>query len=170
MKLDTDFYKRDVLDVAPVLLGKNIVRRFKDGRKEYYVITETEAYRGEEDSACHAHKGRTPRTDVMYYEGGVIYVYLIYGKYWMLNIVTGSENDPQAVLIRGVKEINGPGRVGRQLALDKTFYGEDICASERLWIEDGPKCDIEFTTSSRIGIEYASEEWRLKEWRYILID
>ena len=102
-RLGESFFIRDVLDVAPELLGKILVIK-KDSSIIQFPITEVEAYRGEEDLACHASKGRTSRTEIMYHQGGVIYVYLIYGMYWMLNFVTGGANQPQAVLIRGIKE------------------------------------------------------------------
>jgi len=167
MKVDQSYFLKDVLEVAPDLLGKVLVRQFDDGRIERWVITETEAYNGEEDQACHARKGRTKRTEVMYSEGGAIYVYLIYGMYWLLNIVTGPADHPQAVLIRGLEKIDGPGRVGRALKLDKSFYGQHICTSDRIWIENGqvkPKC----IAKPRVGIDYASEEWRLKPWRFLI--
>ena len=165
MKLNAVFFENDVLWVAENLLGKKLVRRFDDGRVEKYTITETEAYCGEEDLACHASKGRTPRTEVMYHAGGKIYVYFIYGMYWLLNFVTGTENHPQAVLIRGLEDINGPGRVGKILQLDKSFYGENACVSNRLWIEDAPKV-AEFQTAPRIGVNYAGEIWANKLWRF----
>ena len=163
-RLQTDFYLRDVLEVAPELLGKILVRRFDDGRIERYRITETEAYRGMEDRACHASKGRTPRTEVMFQEGGTIYVYLIYGQYWMLNLVTGFEDDASAVLIRGIQGFPGPGRVGRELQLNRSFYGESLINSQRIWVEDGELVS-EIRTSKRVGIEYAGE-WKEKLWRF----
>ncbi|MBS2210139.1 DNA-3-methyladenine glycosylase [Carboxylicivirga mesophila] len=167
MRLCVDFFRQDVLVVARSLLGKVLVRCFSDGRVERFLIVETEAYRGEEDDACHASKGRTARTEVMYHEGGVVYVYLIYGMYWMLNIVTGQKDEPQAVLIRGVKNISGPGRVGKVLHLDKSFYGESIVNSSRLWIEDTQEIeDGTVCRTERIGIEYATDEWRNKKWRF----
>ena len=123
-RLKNSFFLRDVTKVAPDLLGKILVRRFKNGTTQKFVITETEAYRGGEDKACHANKGLTSRTKVMFEEGGLVYVYLIYGMYWMLNFVTGKPGDSSAVLIRGVEGVSGPGRVGRTLQLDKSFYGE----------------------------------------------
>ena len=166
-RLSPDFFLRDVLDVAPDLLGKTIVRRFDDGRIEKYRITETEAYRGVEDLACHASKGRTPRTEVMFRNGETIYVYLIYGMYWMLNLVTGIEGDPAAVLIRGMEGFSGPGKLGRKLQLDKSFYGESLIDSARIWIEDADPVS-EIKTSKRIGIEYSGEEWANKLWRFYL--
>jgi DNA-3-methyladenine glycosylase len=164
-RLGNVFFQRDALTVARELLGKTIVRRFDDNTEERFTITETEAYLGQEDLACHASKGRTPRTEIMYREGGKIYVYLIYGMYWMLNFVTGSANHPQAVLIRGVGSIIGSGRVGRRLALDKSFYGEELFASKRLWVEDTPMAE-NYTTAPRVGVDYAGE-WKDKPWRFI---
>lgn len=111
-RLGKEFFLGDAVEVAQNLIGKTVVRRFDNGQELRYIITETEAYRGEDDLACHASKGRTPRTDVMYHSGGVVYVYLIYGMYWMLNFVTSEQDFPAAVLIRGLGGINGPGRVG----------------------------------------------------------
>ncbi len=163
-RLHTEFFLRDVLEVAPELLGKMLVRQFDNGRIERYRITETEAYRGVEDLACHASKGRTPRTEVMFQEGGTVYVYLIYGQYWMLNLVTGLEGDASAVLIRGLEGFSGPGRVGRELQLDRSFYGENLFNSVRIWIQDGEPI-TEIRTSKRIGIEYAGN-WKNMLWRF----
>ena len=168
-KLHSSFFLRDVLSIAPRLLGKILVRKFEDGKIHRYKITEVEAYRGTEDLACHASKGRTPRTEVMFGKGGVVYVYLIYGMYWMLNIVTGQENDASAILIRGLEGASGPGRVGKVLQLDKTFYGENLSSSERIWIEDSGE-KVQYKTSPRIGIQYAGEPWISKPWRYFISD
>jgi DNA-3-methyladenine glycosylase len=166
MKLSIDFYTRDVLEVAPGLLGKRIVRITGDGRHEY-IITETEAYRGSEDLACHACKGRTARTEMLFHEGGRVYVYFIYGMHWMLNIVTGNEGVPQAALIRSVAGVKGPGRVARELQLDRSFYGEDLITSDRLWLEEGIKVDS-FLTGKRIGVNYAGNYWANLPWRYYI--
>lgn len=165
-KLPISFFSNDVLKIAPELLGKNIVRKFDDGTIGKYIVTEVEAYRGTEDLACHASKGRTARTEIMFHAGGVVYVYLIYGMYWMLNIVAGKE-DASAVLIRGLKGISGPGRVGKALQLDKSFYGEDLSTSERLWIEDS-ELKTDYITTPRIGIDYAGEPWISKPWRFVI--
>ncbi|MEI8087902.1 MAG: DNA-3-methyladenine glycosylase, partial [Paludibacter sp.] len=145
-----------------------LVRVNEEGFETRYRITETEAYLGEEDLACHASKGRTKRTEIMYAEGGQLYVYLIYGMYWMLNIVTGEENHPQAVLIRGIDKIIGSGKVGRELKIDKSFYGENLFLSQRIWLEDGPEIQ-NFKAAPRVGVDYAGEEWKNKLWRFILI-
>lgn len=166
-RIPNSFFLREVTEVAPDLLGKILVRHFDDGRIQKFMITETEAYRGGDDKACHANKGLTTRTKVMFDEGGLVYVYLIYGMYWMLNFVTGKAGDSSAVLIRGIEGISGPGRVGRALQLDKSFYGENLATSARIWIEDSglkPK----FTTAPRIGIDYAGEPWISKPWRFVL--
>ncbi|NPA36204.1 MAG: DNA-3-methyladenine glycosylase [Chlorobi bacterium] len=165
-KLTKDFYSKDAVTAAKELLGKVLVRRFKDGTEIRAVITETEAYHGEEDLGCHASKGRTPRTEVMYWRGGYVYVYLIYGMYWLLNIVTGPKNHPQAVLIRGTDLAPGPGRIGKLLKLDKSFYGEDLLTSDRIWIEEGERGNIKHKASPRIGIDYAGPVWSKKPWRF----
>lgn len=167
-RLDHSFYQRDVLDVAPDLIGKFLVRRFGNGELFSSMITEVEAYRGEEDLACHASKGRTTRNEIMYHKGGVIYVYLIYGMYWMLNFVTGYENVPQAVLIRSLDHIRGPGRITMQLGIDRSFYGMSLINSDIIWLEDHYK-KVRFRTDSRIGVDYAGEVWKNKQWRFIVL-
>lgn len=167
-RLGRDFYKRDVLEVAPLLLGKHLVRVWPDGSQTRYLITETEAYRGGEDKACHASKGRTARTEVMFGEGGHIYMYLIYGMYWMMNVVTASEGVPQAVLFRGLREASGPGRMTRLIQVDKGYYGEDLVHSERIWIEESG-VQVQYSTGPRVGIDYAGDPWKNKAWRYLMI-
>ncbi len=166
-RLPPEFFLRDVLDVAPELIGKKLIRCFPDGSTGKYMITEVEAYRGTEDLACHASKGRTPRTEVMFGEGGTVYVYLIYGQYWLLNLVTGSEGDASAVLIRGIEGFPGPGRVGRELQLDRSFYGESLITSQRIWVEDAEPVS-KIKTSKRVGIEYSGDEWKEKLWRFYI--
>ena len=168
-RLDHSFFHRDVLKVAPDLLGKYLVRRFHNGKIAKYKITEVEAYSGEEDLACHASKGRTPRTETMYLPGGVLYVYLIYGMYWMMNIVTGPPDHPEAVLIRGIADYNGPGKLTRHLNLDKSFNGEDLTISSRIWIED-TGIRPAYTTSPRVGVDYAGDYWKSKPWRFVVND
>ena len=158
--LTKDFFYQDVLDVAPALIGKKLFVEDK-----YYIITETEAYRGEEDLACHASKGRTPRTEVMYKEGGHIYIYLIYGMYWMLNIVTGRKNNPQAVLLRGIEGFNGPGKLTKALGIDKRYHSLKLSKQTGLWIGDND-AKIKYSTSKRIGIDYAGDIWKNKLWRF----
>ena len=166
-RLNPGFYKREVVEVASGLLGKILVRKYSNDKTQKFRITEVEAYRGRDDLACHAHKGRTPRTEIMFHPGGHVYVYLIYGMYWLLNIVTGEEGDASAVLIRGVEGISGPGRLGKALQLDKSFYGENLFTSNRIWIEESGT-QANYHTKPRVGIDYAGEPWVSKPWRFII--
>ena len=167
--LDKKFFDRPVVRVAKELIGKYLVRKI--GRKEIaLMITETEAYDGERDLACHASKGRTKRTEVMFGEPAHWYVYLVYGMYYMLNIVTGKKDYPAAVLIRGIKGYDGPGKVTRFLEIDKRLNSRPAAKAAGLWIEDRgvkiKKTDIMRTP--RIGINYAGEIWAKKPWRFVL--
>ncbi len=158
--MDQKFYEQDPVTVARALVGKILVCGEKRLR-----ISETEVYWGEEDTACHAHKGRTQRTEVMYAQGGTIYVYLCYGMHWMLNIVTGREGDPQAVLIRACMEAPGPGRLTKAFGITGQLNGCHILKQEQLKIEDdGFKCQIE--ADKRVGIGYASQEDQDRLWRF----
>ena len=165
IRMSRNFFIRDVLLVAPGLIGKTLVTRSANNSYSRFIITETEAYRGVEDKACHACRGKTARTEVMFQQGGKVYVYFVYGMYWMLNFVTGEENNPQAVLIRGTDKYNGPGKLTRALGIDKSFYGEDLTSSDRIWIEDTGFI-TKVKTGRRIGIDYAGEPWKSKLWRY----
>jgi len=167
-RLQLDFYTRDVLELAPDLLGKKLVRIINGEKNDYY-ITEVEAYRGTEDLACHASKGRTKRTEAMFMEGGHIYMYLIYGMYWMFNIVAGKSGIPQAVLIRSLMGIEGPGKLSRELELDKSFYGESLLTSERIWLEKGKKI-IYFNSGQRVAVDYAGDYWKNIKWRFYISD
>ena len=167
-KLTSAFFRRSCPEAAAALPGKLLCRRMENGTVVRMRITETEAYCGEADTACHAHKGRTPRTEVLYAEAGTLYVYLCYGVHWMLNIVTGEKDDPQAVLIRGCVGAEGPGKLTKALGIDKRFntLSLDSCV-DQLWIEDdGLPCSIR--TAPRVGIGYASPEDQAREWRFIL--
>lgn len=166
-RMDRSFFTRDVLEVAPDLLGKIIVIAGTAGKEKKYRITETEAYRGSEDRACHASRGNTARTRVMFDEGGFVYVYLIYGIYWMLNVVTAVHDVPQAVLIRGIEGFNGPGKLARELGINRSFYGLDLVTSNRIWIEDDTYRPP-VITGPRIGIDYAGLPWTEKEWRFMV--
>ena len=155
--------------VAQALLGQYLCRRYNDGRVEKHIITEVEAYLGEEDKACHAHKGKTKRTAVMYGPGGHWYVYLIYGMYYMLNLVTAPLGRPEAVLIRGLRDIDGPGRLTKQLLIDKSFNGLLTSPKNGLWIEKNK--DIKkrkIIRLPRVGVDYA-EEWKDKLLRFKLV-
>ena len=154
--------------MAKALLGMTLCRRLDDGTVLRARIVETEAYFGEEDTACHAHKGRTPRTDVMYAPGGYAYVYLCYGMHDMLNVVTGPADHPEAVLVRGVEGASGPGRVTKAMQVTRALNREDLVRSERLWIEtDGAA--PRFKASMRVGIGYASKRDQARKWRFTAI-
>ncbi|MDE5945869.1 MAG: DNA-3-methyladenine glycosylase [Oscillospiraceae bacterium] len=166
MKLDKVFFNRDCLEVAPDLVGKILVYRLSDGSEFRVRITETEAYRGEEDKACHASKGKTPRTEILYGESGKIYIYLCYGIHWLMNIVTGKKDMPQCVLIRAGENLNGPAKLTKFLKIDKSLNGMSICESNDIWIEDD-NFRPGIITAPRVGIDYAGEYWKNIEWRFI---
>ena len=163
--LESDFYNRDCLEVAPELLGKILVHRLTDGQILRLRITETEAYRGEEDKACHASKGRTKRTELLYGDSGVIYIYLCYGMHWLMNVVTGANGTAQGVLFRAGYDKNGPARLTKYLKIDGGENGKKIFGGD-VWVEDdGERPAIK--TAPRVGIDYAGEYWKNKEWRFI---
>ena len=153
---------------AKAVCGKILCVRQADGSVLRRRITETECYLGEEDTACHAHHGRTARTDVMYRQGGVAYVYLCYGIHNLLNIVTGPQDSPQAVLVRGVEGFSGPGRLTKEMGIDRTLNGVPFTGSDAIWLEDDG-FEARLTATPRIGIAYASEEDRKKLWRFLLV-
>ncbi len=150
---------------AEALVGKILVRRLADGREIRARITETEAYYTEADTACHAHKGRTKRTEVLYHRAGTVYVYLCYGIHWMLNLVTGGEDSPQAVLIRGVEGVSGPGRVTKYLGIDGTM--NNVMLGDALRLEDDGFVPEKIEKTGRVGIGYASEEDQARLWRFL---
>ena len=165
MRLGYEFFHRDYEIVARELVGKVLARRTDDGIMRLR-ITETECYCGEEDTACHAHKGRTKRTEVLYGRAGTAYVYLCYGIHWLLNIVTGEVDHPEAVLIRCCAEVPGPGQLTRALGITGELNREDVVRSERLWVEDdGFRCEA--IADKRVGIGYASEEDQNRLWRFM---
>ena len=134
------------------------------------MITEVEVYDGHKDKASHASRGRTRRTETMFGHPGVWYVYLIYGMYEMLNIVTREKDYPAAILIRGVEGISGPGRLSKALHIGRTLNAFPADKRSGLWIEDR---GVHIPTSRimrtpRIGVSYAGEKWSAKLWRFIL--
>lgn len=165
MRLDEKFFHRDCLDVAPDLVGKLIVRKINDDIIKIR-ITEAEAYRGEEDKGCHASRGRTPRTELLYRESGIIYVYLCYGMHWLMNVITGEKDMPQGVLFRAGEKFNGPAKLTKHLSINGSFNGKSITENEEIWIEDDGYIP-EIITAPRVGIDYAGDEWKNKPWRFI---
>lgn len=166
MKLTSQFFKRDGLLVAKELLGKLLCVETDEGLLKYR-ITETELYSGEGDTACHAHKGKTPRTEVLYKEGGTIYVYLCYGIHNLMNIVTGEKDHPEAILLRGIEGYNGPGKLTKALGITRDLNDKHLDDINHLWIEDDGFI-ADFSATPRIGINYASLEDQKRPWRFIL--
>lgn len=167
--LEPTFFNRPSYVVAKDLLGKFLVRNIDD-QEISAMIVEAEAYEGVDDLGSHASKGRTSRTEIMFDRAGKIYIYLIYGTYHMLNIVTGKKDYPAAVLIRGVVGVTGPGRLTRKLEICKKLNTLPLGKEIGLWVEDRgvkvSKEDIEITP--RIGIDYAGPVWSQKPWRFVL--
>jgi DNA-3-methyladenine glycosylase len=160
---------KNTVALARSLVGKVLARRLPDGTVRRHAITEVEAYDGEHDRACHASRGRTARTDVMYRAGGIWYVYLCYGMHEMLNLVTGPEGYPAAVLIRGLSACSGPGRLTKALGIGRDLNGTTATTDSGLWIEDDgvvvPRRAIRATP--RIGVAYAGPRWAAKRWRFV---
>ena len=161
-RLGYDFFRRPCPEVAADLVGKVLVYKGNTLR-----ISETECYCGENDTACHASRGRTQRTEVMYREAGTIYVYLCYGMHWMLNIVTGEVDQPEAVLIRACVDAAGPGKLTKALAITGVQNRSSVVTGGDLWIgDDGFRCET--VTDKRVGIGYASQEDQDRLWRFKL--
>lgn len=159
-----EFFMKTALEAAPLLVGKLLCRRI-DGEVIRLRITETECYMGEEDKACHASKGKTPRTSIMYEAGGIYYVYLCYGIHWLLNIIFAEKDNPQGVLIRCCEDFEGPAKLTKKLQITGEFNRVSVLDSDELWLEDdGYQPDI--ITLPRVGIDYAGEYWRDIEWRF----
>lgn len=190
--LPKSFYRRtDVVQISKELLGTVLCTQFEGEPLTAGIITETEAYCGRNDKACHANGTRTERTEVMYQDGGHAYVYLCYGIHHLFNIVTNTEGLADAVLVRaiepvkgiermlerrGAKELTpkltaGPGRLSQALGIRTDHYGTDLTESSGIWIENGerplPETDIE--SSPRIGVQYAGEDAK-RLWRFFIRD
>ncbi|WP_375327407.1 DNA-3-methyladenine glycosylase [Candidatus Tisiphia endosymbiont of Nemotelus uliginosus] len=164
--LPKTFYERDTLTVSQELLGKILC--FNNITAQ---IIETEGYRGEDDPACHAARGMTPRTKTMYGPAGTAYIYLIYGMYYCLNIVTENEGFPAAVLIRGVIQqtpvpylLDGPGKLCRALGINKAYNGCDMTLNQSFCVIDIGHT-AKFVSTPRIGISKGQD----KLWRYLAI-
>jgi DNA-3-methyladenine glycosylase len=180
--LPLEFYTRDdVVTIAQQLIGKHLFSTI-GGALTGGIIIETEAYHGPEDRACHAfgHR-RTPRTEVMFHQGGIAYVYMCYGIHFLLNVVTGSKDTPHAVLIRALQPTHGlslmeerrkkkenlcagPGALCQALGIDRTHNGYSL-RKPPLWIEDHSLPVPEILSGPRIGVDYAKED-ALLPWRF----
>ncbi|RYF20695.1 MAG: DNA-3-methyladenine glycosylase [Flavobacteriales bacterium] len=177
-KLSSSFYQQeDVVSVAKQLLGKQLFTNI-NGVVTGGIITETEAYDGVVDKACHAYGGKnTNRTATMFLAGGVTYVYLCYGIHHLLNVISGKEGNPQAVLIRAIEPTvgiaamlqrrkmeklvpritAGPGALSQALGIDKHLNAKNLSENE-IWIEDFDSYDeSEIVATTRIGVAYAQE-------------
>ena len=189
-RLSRDYFTRNTVQVARGLLGTRLVR-LEGYQRVGGLIVETEAYRGEEDQACHARAGRTKRTQVMYGQPGHAYVYFTYGKHWMLNIVTEAEGYPAAVLIRAIlpdegaaliaarrnsqppaRWTDGPAKLCQALHIDGNQHGLDLCDPQsEILVESGidvPDSDV--AVSARVGLNTVPEPWKSMPWRFRLID
>jgi DNA-3-methyladenine glycosylase len=178
-RLSHAFYARPAVELAPALIGKLLVHRA--GGKEYRArIVETEAYVGPHDLACHASKGRTKRTEILFGPAGFSYVYLIYGMYPMLNIVSGDAGHPEAVLIRAAEplddweaDLSGPGKLCRDMKITLGDNALDLTKSAKLYlVEDDPKSRREhrIVMSKRVGVDYAGDEWKNALLRFYCAD
>lgn len=165
-----EWESRDTVALARGLIGRVLAVRVADGVARRRIV-ETEAYDGPGDLACHASKGRTARTGVMFGPSGRWYVYLCYGVHEMLNLVTGPEGWPAAVLIRGVEGAVGPGRLTKALGIDRRFSSVGATRTTGLWIEDDGwvlPAGQEIVAGPRVGVAYAGPVWSMKPWRFQL--
>lgn len=172
--LDPGFYRRPADRVARDLLGAALAVRGGDGKVARHAILEVEAYLGAHDLACHGRSGPTRRNATMFGPAGRWYVYLCYGIHWMLNVVTGEEGQPAAVLVRGAGALTGPGRLTKALGIDRTFDGLAALPASGLWIErpaaeDGtwPLPPARYRRTPRIGVEYAGD-WADAPLRFLV--
>ena len=163
------FFDRPTLEVARALLGKQLCRRLDSGKILRARICETEAYDGFEDRASHAHKGVTPRNVVMFGPPGRAYIYLCYGVHWLLNITTREQGYPAAVLIRGVQGAHGPGRLTKQMQIDRAYNDQLLTRVGGLWVEDvgGALPPSAIVSAARVGVDYAGPEWAGVPWRFV---
>jgi len=169
-KLPRNFYSQSTLKVARELLGKYLI--YVDGGIQLVGrIVETEAYQGPQDLAAHSARGRTERNQVMFGRAGHVYVYLIYGMWNCVNVVTRAEGIPHAVLIRAVEPIenlndktHGPGLLCKAYGIDRQLNGTDLCGG-KMWIESHDDRAVRMKRATRIGVDYAGE-WVHKLWRF----
>lgn len=172
--LDAPFFRRSADRVARELLGATLALRGPDGLVTRHPLTEVEAYLGAHDLACHGRTGPTRRNATMFGPAGRWYVYLCYGMHWMLNVVTGEEGEPAAVLIRGAGEFSGPGRLTRGLGIEGSSDGRPAVPEAGLWIERPPEGAFAWPLSPRryrrtprIGVDYAGA-WAAKPLRFVV--
>ncbi|MDD2445639.1 MAG: DNA-3-methyladenine glycosylase [Clostridia bacterium] len=174
MRLTEEYFRQDALYVAKNLLGKFLCRNI-DGKIIKLRITETECYMGKDDTASHASKCKTNRNQPMFKQGGCAYIYLCYGIHNLFNVVTGPRNSPQAVLIRGVENYNGPGKLTKALQINRNLNGVDLTKSKEIWLENenlencnSENLKYEIIEAKRVGINYADQKDKERLWRFIL--
>ena len=174
--LELAFYARPAVDVARELIGATLTRTRRDKTHRARIV-ETEAYVGPHDLACHASKGRTARTEVMFGPAGRAYVYLIYGVHEMLNVVTSVEGDPQAVLIRAAEplddwdaDLSGPGKLCRAMKITRALNAADLTTADApLFFTPNPGRPPRIVAGVRVGIDYAGD-WRHELLRFMDAD
>lgn len=163
--LSPEFFHHEAFEVAPDLIGKLLVVRQDDGTDKALRILETEVYYGEEDTACHARAGRTPRARVLYDRPGTLYIYLCYGIHSLLNVVTGEVDHPQGILIRACEGAEGPGKLTKVLGITTKLHGTYLADQDTIrFADDGTRLDIR--RLPRVGIQYADKKDRERLWRY----
>ena len=172
LTLPRAFYARETLEVARDLIGMLLVH-VEHGTRRAGRIVETEAYKGPEDLASHSSRGRTRRTEVMFGPPGHAYVYLLYGFWHCLNVVTEAEDVPHAVLVRALEPVEGiidktwgPGLLCRAMHIERSLNGADLC-DQALRIEQPahPSCVARIGQATRVGVDYAGE-WAKRPWRF----
>ena len=165
--LPLSFFRRPAATVARELIGMQLLRSIGNEEARSAVL-ETEVYEGVHDLASHSSKGRTARTEVMFGTGGCFYIYRIYGLHWMLNVVTGEVDAGEAVLIRGVAGIIGPGRVAAALAIGPELNRLPASRKSGLWLEYpfAPR-RYRIVRTARIGVDYAGPLWSAKKLRFV---
>ncbi|MFW6282728.1 MAG: DNA-3-methyladenine glycosylase [Minisyncoccales bacterium] len=173
-RIKKDFFLQSSSIVGKKILGKDLVRKLNNGKERRGKIVEIEIYKGPEDKAAHTCNGKTKRNRVVWRRGGFLYIYLIYGIHFMLNISTSQKGNPECILIRAIdsknvsfKKTNGPGKLTKYLKIDKKFYGEDLSKSKKIWIEGKDKKE-KIEKSVRINIDYAGRYWANKKWRFFI--
>jgi DNA-3-methyladenine glycosylase len=169
-QLGSSFFDRKAEHVAQDLIGCHLVR--KRGRRFVkYAITETEAYVGPHDLACHSSRGRTKRTEPIFGPPGTFYIYLVHGLHWMLNVVTGPVGYPAAVLLRRAGGIIGPGRLARALGVTGTLNGRTVGPEAGVWFTTGVRpASVQILLTPRIGVDYAGPIWSAKPLRFVAAD
>lgn len=188
-QLTRAFYNQPAVQVAQSLLGCKLVR-LQNGQRLAGWIIETEAYQGEDDLGCHAHVGRTARTEIMYGQPGIAYVYFTYGMHWLFNTIVDAVGIPAGVLIRSILPcegeaqmavnrphlahqrgwVNGPAKLAQALALNGAHNGVDLCHTESdIFMETGCTIPPEaIQTSARIGLYSVPEPWKSIPWRFTM--